>query len=326
MIVDYQSHWYSNSYLDSLVERADYPRAARDREGNYVFEQRPGTRWVLAPHFTTLDLQLADMDANGVDVMVMSPNILGEVGGVDVAEARETLEFLNEETARAQRLHPERVLGLAMLPMQDASAAIELLDRAITTLGLRGVCILSNVDGRPIATPDTLPIYQRIEELAIPVFLHPAHHSIASGAGLPWMIEIGLSWMFDTSAAALSLIYSGTLDACPRLTVVHPHLGGTLPYVLGRVVEVEQMDGRIGRSADRYLRERFYVDCVSRTPGALALAIDTYGPERVLYASDYPWGTRSATRAFLDDNLDSSAALAVMHDNRLPDLAPLGLR
>src|ERR1019366_7264223 len=86
-------------------------------------------------------------------------------------------QLLNEEMARAQRELPNRFVGLAMLPMQDADAAIEALDTAILSLGLRGVCILSHIDGKPIASSETLPIYRRIAELGAPVFLHPANRS-----------------------------------------------------------------------------------------------------------------------------------------------------
>jgi predicted TIM-barrel fold metal-dependent hydrolase len=122
--------------------------------------------------------------------------------------------------------------------------------------------------------------------------------------------------MFDTTAAALGLVYSGVLDACPELVVIHPHLGGTMPYVVDRVVECE-INVSIERPLRDYLKRHFYVDTVSRTPGALGLASETYGASRVLYGTDYPWITRAGSRQYVDDNLDESWLRAVLHENRV---------
>src|SRR5262245_40933765 len=224
------------------------------------------------------------MDAHGIDVAVKSANLIGDVDGMEISAARESLELVNEEMARAQREHPDRIVGTAMLPMADADAAVETLDRAVGELGLRAVCILSNVGGRLLGSAEDLPIFRRIEEHRLPVFLHPAHHSIASASGLPSIIEVGIGWMLDTSAAALSLVYGGVLDRCPSMTVVHPHLGGTLPYLVGRVELCEAWETLTNEHPLRhYLRNRFYIDSVGVTPSALPLAIELYGIERTLF-------------------------------------------
>ncbi len=317
-IVDYQAHWYPRSYVDSLVGRQEFPRARR--EGNEIlYEPRPGELWRMGTEYVDLDAHLADMDANGIDTAVISANLLGEVSRLELPEAVRITQLLNELVAEAQHAHPQQIVGLCMLPMQDSGAALQVLNRAICELGLHGVCVLSNIGGQPLVAPDLLPVYRRIEELGVPLFLHPSHTSIAVEAVLGPTIEVGLAWMFDTAAAALALIYGGVLDACPSLTVVHPHLGGTLPYVTGRVMECE-----IGASPQHdllsYLRTRFYVDCVQKTPGALRLAIETYGAERILYGTDFPWVTRPSTRAYVEDNLAPDVLHQVLYHNALPAL------
>lgn len=319
MIVDYQAHWYPRSYVESLLGRDTFPRARREG-GDLLYEHLPGEVSRLGPGYVDLDVHLADMDANDIDVAVISPNLLGEVTRFEPAEAEQICERLNEEVAEAQREHPDRIVGLAMLPMQDPERALRVLDRAIGEHRLKGVCVLSNIAGKPIVRPELLSVYRRIEELGVPLFLHPSHTSVAAGGVLGPTIEIGLAWMFDTAAATLALIYGGVLDACPRLTVLHPHLGGVLPYVTGRVIEDE-----IGVSTEHdlltYLRTRFYVDCVQATPGALRLAIETYGAERVLYGTDFPWVQRPSTRSYVDDNLEPDMLEQVLYRNALPGLA-----
>lgn len=327
MVVDYQTHWYPSAYLDSIRRRSSYPRT-ETVEGGYLYEGQNGDHRVLDRRFFDLELHFEDMDNHGIDVMVCSPNLVGEVTTLPLEEARETAQLLNEEIARAQREHPDRFVGLAMLPMQDADAAIEVLNDAVLRLGLSGVCILSHIAGRPIAEPETLPIYRRIAELGVPVFLHPANRSAAFRPGEVRPIENGLNWVVDTSKAALSLILTGTLDACPTLAVVHPHTGGVLPYVISRIAATARPTGTTVErppttelSPERYLRERFYADSVNPTAGALGLAIAAYGPERILLATDYPWQPRGPRLADVHANADDAQARAIFHENM-----PVGLR
>jgi predicted TIM-barrel fold metal-dependent hydrolase len=327
MVVDYQTHWYPSAYLDSIVGRSAYPHTEIVESG-YLYEGANGDHRVLDRRFFDLEPQLADMDEHGIDVMVCSPNLVGEVTMLPLEEARETAQLLNEEMARAQRELPGRFVGLAMLPMQDAGAAIETLDDAVLRLGLSGVCILSHIAGRPIAAPETLPIYRRIAELGVPVFLHPANRSSLFHDGEVRPIENGLNWVVDTSRAALSLMLTGTLDACPGLAVVHPHTGGVLPYVISRIAATARPTGTTveqppatERSPEQYLRERFYADTVNPTAGALALAISAYGLERILLATDYPWQPRGPRLADVHANADEAQVQAIFHEN-----VPAGLR
>ena len=326
MRVDYQSHWYPKSYLDSIEGRNGVPRTERTQEG-LLYEGLRGDRRMLASKFYDLDEQLSDLEQSGMEVMVCSPNMVGEVTALPLGEAQETCEWLNRELADAQRSHPDRFVGLAMLPLQDTAASIEVLDQAIVEQHLRGVCILSHVDGNPIADARTLPVYRRIEELGVPVFLHPAHRSSVYRDGQSRPLEAGFNWMYDTGLAALSLIYSGTLDACPDLRVVHPHLGGTLPYIIGRIGSTTRRKGAVAEDLPaiempviQYLRERFYVDSVSQTAGAARLAIETYGLERVLLATDFPWQSRPERLSFLRELLSEQEAEAIFERN-----APEGL-
>jgi aminocarboxymuconate-semialdehyde decarboxylase len=286
-LVDHQAHWYPRRYFASLLHAHGYPRARRTAEG-FVFTPAPGEETLLAPRFFELDLQMDDLAAHGCAAAVVSPNFTGEVARMESAQAVETLELLHEEYAAAQRAHPGRFAGLAMLPLQDPDAALGVLDRAIGVHGLKGVCLLSNVAGAPIVSDALRPVYARIAELGVPVVLHPSHASAARDHVYNGAIDVGLGWMFDTAAAALALIYGGVLDDHPDLVVVHPHLGGVLPYVRRRVAR-NAANQPMHHDLTTYLRTRFWVDGTQPDPGALALAVDTYGADRLLFATDHPW-------------------------------------
>jgi predicted TIM-barrel fold metal-dependent hydrolase len=119
----------------------------------------------------------------------------------------------------------------------------------------------------------------------------------------------------------LSLVYEGVLDACPDLTIVHPHLGGALPAVVDRVVECEvDVDTRF--ELRTYLRRNFFVDSVQKTPGAARLAVETYGLERVVFATDYPWVDRRGSREATCGALPPAEFDAVI-ENRVPGMHSL---
>src|SRR5689334_979942 len=167
----------------------------------------PGTWFPIPEHLLELELQLEAMEAAGIDAMVSSSASFGDVDGLPMPRAKEVAHALNEERAQAEREHRGRFYGLATIPWQDAEAGIEVLDEAVTRQGLRGVLLHSNVDGGPVDAEHCRPIYRRIAELGVPVFLHPGRTVLE-----PLMRDYGLeylvAYMFDTSLAALRLVLS----------------------------------------------------------------------------------------------------------------------
>lgn len=329
-MIDHQMHWYPQSYFESILDRAHFPRTRRDGAAGYLFQSSPEqTEWPITPPYYDLDAALAQAAADGIEAAVISPNLIGDVTWYELGEARETLALLHEEYARAQARLGSRFIGLCMLPLQDTAAALETLDHAIVELGLRGVLMNVAPAGRSLVSELTLPVFERIEQLGVPIFLHPANRSLVWDFAAPFgrLAESGLGWMFDTSLAALSLITSGTLDRFPALVVVHPHAGGTLPFVAGRLLATAANTGAAGgleRPLAEYFRERFYVDSAMPTRGALELARELYGEQRILFGADHPFHVRSSVMARLAENVEP-ALLAAVYANRMPGLySPAG--
>jgi len=297
VIVDHQVHWLPPRVLDALAGRKRVPRAERAGDG-WLLENVEGGKLPVPQEMHDLDYQLELATSLGIDVLVISSPPLAEVMHLPGEEAAELLQLLNAELATAQRANPERVVALASLPLQDPHAALRVLDEAVAD-GIRGVMVMSSIEGRPIATDETLPVYRRIDELGLPVVLHPAVRSQTLEGTRPSVGEGGIGWMAHTSLAAFNLIESGTLDACPNLQVLHPHLGGVLPYLLGRLQRIQ--NEREELDIGRYLRERFYTDTVGRTPGQIAFALKTYGEGRVVFGSDHPFEQMAWMKQFVID-------------------------
>ncbi len=311
--IDVQFHWHPPEFCELHVGRQALPRARRDRDG-YLFDVSEHETWHYTRSFVDLDYSLARVAEAGITAVVSSPSIGGDVSDRDLSEAIEVADLLNSSAARAQSSHPGAFYGLAVLPMQDTSAALAALERAVT-LGLYGICVFSNINGKSIADQELWPVYQRAAELELPVFLHPTR-CFREPRIAAYDLERPLGYMFDTSFAALSLIVSGVMDAFPTLKIVHPHVGGTLPYLLERIETYRRgiLWPHLSQSIESYLR-RLYFDTVSGTPGALALALEIGEPDHFLFATDYPYFQPDGSVEFIKDHLPEEMLPGVLHLN-----------
>lgn len=308
-VVDCQVHLHNRTYFEAHVGRVEPPWAER-ADGGYVFHATGEDATWIPSSYCEIEEQMNQLHAHGVDVVVSSMGAFN-VNHLPATQASELAMQLNEECAELEQRYPGRYYGLALLPMQDAQAAIETLDHAVRTLRLRGVCICSNVNGESVAAPARSPIYRRIEELGIPVFLHPTA-TVMERKLSSFGHEYTGTLMVDLSMAALDLIFSGVLDRHPTLRVVHPHLGGVLHYLASQLNQERSQSSRdiepLERPPSEYLR-RFHADTVSLSPRALRLAAEVYGPDHLLFASDYPYwqpaaGLELVRREFAGGALD----------------------
>jgi aminocarboxymuconate-semialdehyde decarboxylase len=162
---------------------------------------------------------------------------------------------------------------------------------------LRGVYLHASIEGSAPVDQSLFPIYEAAERLNLPLVLHPVLRAGPRPAWRTVRVEVGFGWLEQTSLAALGLVEGGVLDAYPSLKILHPHLGGVLPYLAGRL---ERMPGR----ADDFraaMRRNFWADAVSQTAGALALAVGFYGADRIVFATDYPFLPMSLAIEYLSD-------------------------
>lgn len=287
--IDCQSHVFPVAYAE-LLKRNPGPMQTSGGEGRYVINYGDVQRFVLHLEDYSPQRKLRDMDAAGIDLSVLSVNIPSPdrlAPDLAVAGARLCNNYLAELCA----CHPDRFLGLASLPLNDVPTAIAELDRAIDELNLRGVFLCSHINGKPLDAPEFEPFYAHIAARDVPLVLHPTVP--------PWgevlkdysMIPM-LGFMVDTSIAMLRLILSGVMERHPQLQVVHPHVGGVLPYLMGRVEEQTEVKGRgrdhITKPPGEYY-QRVYLDLVSPSKLALEYAYQFAGPDRLLFGSDHPW-------------------------------------
>jgi aminocarboxymuconate-semialdehyde decarboxylase len=314
-VVDSQWHWYPRAFFEDVAGRQTLPRC-EIADGDYRLEITPGEELVFPIAETEIEAQIAAMDAGGVSAAIVSPGTL-TVESFGPFEATRLANVLNEEMGRAQARYPDRVVGAATIPFTSPGAAIEVLDHAVGALGLRVVWLPSNASGGLIDLPAFMPLFERIQALGVVAVLHPVRTMMAEKLDR-YGLEYIAGFPVDTSFAALTLILGGVTESLPDLKVLHPHLGGVLPYLAARI-DREYLNPWAGNSAlphppSAYIK-RFYTDTVSESPQALELAVGFYGTDHVLFGSDHPWWPVKAGIDFVVQNTRDQVTSAVLAGN-----------
>ena len=285
---DIHAHFVPEEYL-RIIEAEGEPYGVRLRSGanGPMIVVGQAVIGPITAHYHNLDLRLKAMDAQRVTVHALSlnpPMVYWAAEALGVRLAR----LVNDAMAAATRAHPERFVALATLPMQDPEAAVNEVDRAVKELGCRGIYLGTNVRGKELTDSSFLPVFERINALAVPVFLHP-FYVIGSQRLTSYYLHNLLGNPFDTAVAAANLIFSGLLDRFPKLDICLPHAGGAFPYLIGRLShgwKVREECRGLKKSPVSYLR-RFTYDTISHAAESLQYLIDLVGADRVMLGSDY---------------------------------------
>lgn len=285
--IDCQSHLFSADMLNLMAQRSADP-IVFVRDGMRCLKMGDWLRKV-PPLYLDVHAKLAAMDAAGIAMAALSINDPGPEwfgdAGPDVAQ------MANDFVADVVKKHPTRFFGLCVLPLQNMAAALAELDRCVKQLGMRGILLYSNLAGRFVDEPEFRPLFARAVDLGIPVLLHPAR-PLTIEYVKEYELTSTLGNMFENTIAITRLLMSGIMDEFPTLKLVCPHLGGTLPYIIGRldhqVTVLKRGPRHLTRTPSEYLKQ-IWTDIVSPLPLAIKFGFDFFGPDRLLFASDHPW-------------------------------------
>ncbi len=219
----------------------------------------------------------------------------------------ELARLANDGMAELVAKHPRRFPAfVASLPMNDPEGLLAEAERAVRELGAVGVQVFSNVLGKPLTAPETLPLFELMVELDLPLWLHPAR-----GANFPdyeqekkshFEIWWTFGWPYETSVAMAHIVFEGLFDRYPQLKIITHHMGGMIPYFEGRVgpgwdqlgartsdVDYSLLLRKLAQRPIDYFR-LFYADtALFGAAEATRCGLKFFGPERVLFASDAPF-------------------------------------
>ncbi len=257
------------------------------------------------------DGRLADMDAAGIDLQVLSLTSPG-TEQLDAAEAMALARESNDRLAAAVSRHPGRFAGFAALPTSAPEAAAGELERMVREHGFKGALINGHSRGRYLDDPFFWPILERAASLQVPLYLHPtpppqpviaasyAGHYAPQLAGL--LAGAAWGWHIETAIHVIRLILSGAFDRYPSLQLIIGHLGETLPFMLPRFdLALPKEVTRLERPFGAYLRENVHYTFsgFNWTPAFLDLFLQV-GVDRIMFSADYPYASMAQARAFLE--------------------------
>lgn len=243
------------------------------------------------PKLTHIETRLADMDAMGVDLQVLSPSPNQYCYWADAALADEIVRLQNERIAGLVLAYPTRLAGLGTVALQHPALAVLQLTRAVGELGLKGVEISTSINGIELDDPTLAPFWAAAEALGAIVFIHPFGTTLGDRVATHYLNNI-IGQPLETTIALSRLIFGGVLDAHPALKIVAAHGGGYLPTSIGRSNHGWQVRPEAGVNCRRppidYLRSIFF-DTVVYEPLALRHLIDAVGASQVVVGTDYPY-------------------------------------
>ena len=246
------------------------------------------------------DLRLAHMDEFGIDrqlLLLTSPGVQVVRPGEGTPLAREA----NDIAAEACRKHPDRFSALAAFDPRDAKGSVKEIERAMTKLGLKGAVLNGHFQGHYLDEPEYLPILEALEANDAALYIHPtapwnAPHYEARGfygalGGFP----------HDVWLHTMALIFSGAFDRFPRLRLVIGHMGEAMPLQLyrfdwmqgnadNRALPARSEPLKLQHPVSYYFKNNIWITTsgVAWEP-AIKFCMEQLGPERVLYAMDYPY-------------------------------------
>ena len=299
MIIDGCSHGYHGKYLD-ILEAAG---------GDWAKQTLTGLLRILQnkPQFTDVALRVEMLDRNGIASQVVTPELHLDCNLLPgEAAARLTMaKAINNNMARLMEDSKGKLLAIGGIPLMDFEhGGPQEMERAIKGLGLKGMNIPTNVDGKPVDSQEFEPFWAKAAELNIPVFIHP--RNAASPVGRAYEAEYDLmhnfGWPFETTLMLARLVFSGVMERYPSLKVVSHHLGGgMIPFFWGRIRESYASDNlqcsqqrTIGRVLPKplydYFSKFFYDTAVGGNEAAIKCAYEVFGADQIVFATDAPYG------------------------------------
>ena len=257
MIIDFQAHVFPEAYIAEMnrldgaviLEEPDPHSGMR-----YFYDKKLGCR-INTATFQGQDIEkrLKHMDQLGVDIHVLTIPAPG-ADRFEGADAIKIARVANDAIAAIARQHPKRFIGFFTLPTCDIKAALDELERSVNDLGLRGFGCFVNLNGQALDREELFPIYERLVQYKLPVYLHPTAPLATEATGIDIMPTLIFGWAFDSTVAMTRLVYGRVLERFPEINWVVADVGGVLAFFAQRAINI--YTGRTDEIRHKYGSER----------------------------------------------------------------------
>jgi len=283
---DVHAHYYPPEYVAVVREVA----ADEGRAGDVARAFLQHRIITAVPTFLgSIDERLRLMDAAGIEVQALSFASLN-IWHPDATTRARLVRGFNDGCAALVALHPDRFRLLASLPFPHVEEAVAEARRARALPGFAGYSIPTHLDTVPLDAPQWQPVYAAMAERPALVITHPDGFC-APGALADHGMEWAIGAPFEDTIAAVRLLASGLLDQHPALTWVIPHLGGTLPFLLHRLLWRWKLEAELLGTDDHAATalERLLFETANCSPHTLRLALEVLPAGRIVFGTDFPF-------------------------------------
>jgi aminocarboxymuconate-semialdehyde decarboxylase len=291
-IIDIHNHFYSKPWLDYLSQRTEAPQFEWTSPTSGV--AKIGT---LTPSHVDMagdfdiKARVADLDEAGIDIQVLSHTCPG-VAELPVKESIEWAEKINDIFAEICGEYKGRFYFLATLPPGDIDAALKEMERAYKELGAKGFQMYSSIEGEMVTEAKFYPVFEKAAEYGLPVKIHPSFRPLTTEAmqkaGLPLQLY---GFTLDTTMALTLMLLQGFFEKLPGLKVIHSHLGGMAPYMMGRIDTAFKRYSKeicvdCSLPPSIAYKDHVYVDTLSMHVPAIKCAYEYMGIEHLLFGTE----------------------------------------
>ncbi|MBP2249839.1 aminocarboxymuconate-semialdehyde decarboxylase [Halarchaeum solikamskense] len=282
-IIDGYTHVLTEEFFDTITEEF----------GFQGLDGRPDFLW-------DIEQRKVDMADYGVDKQIITLALPTMFQGMEHDLALEITKLANDEIRRLADEH-EEFIPVGTIPKVSEAFMAE-FDRCVEDLGMVGVQMFSNIDGRPLDDPAFRPLFERAAATDTPLWMHPQLWKWYDWAS-EYMEHRLFGWPFDTTLALSRLVFGGVMEEFPDLELVSHHGGGMVPFYGERIAMFyrqrqnypenyagfHENAAELSKPAEAYF-ERFYADtAVSGSAPAIDCASSFFGSGNVLFGTDYPF-------------------------------------
>lgn len=290
--VDIHAHVLVPEAMEYMAPHVDPKRIAMVQHSNAetraINMQQDRDRTVA---MTDFDDRMAVLDAMGIDMQLVAPPPPQCYYQSPLEHAVKASRMVNEGIAGFAAKRPDRLAGLGTVPLTDGEEAASELAYVMGDLGMKGVMVLTNVDGAELSDPRFEPFWKKAEETGALVMIHP--NGFTGGERFSdYYFSNVIGNPLETATALHHLIFSGTLERMPDLKILAVHGGGFLPSYSGRIDHAwgarKDCHAGLPKPPTEYLR-KIYFDTVVFTPHQLEYLVKLYGADHVMLGTDYPY-------------------------------------
>ena len=297
--VDVQCHIFPRSFINELSsQNSELKVLPADANGrNVIVDSKTGdevTYFIENSTYVDYKKHIEDMDRFNIDLQLLSLPSPGVDKIVDAKQAHRISMLINDELAKIVLIEPKRFQALATIAMNDPRLAVEEIERAVGTLGFKGITISSNTNGAFYDASRYEQVFETVEKYDVPIFMHPSEPVASKSIGPDYKLVLIFGWPFDTTLSISRLAFSGMLRKFPKLKLIAAHGGGMVPFFKGRINMLAKVAAGGGKQIieefpDEILKNLYY-DAAFFDSDSLELLLKFAGADHVLYASDYPFG------------------------------------